>query len=137
MTTILHQLRSVYGFRSPEMATSLRIIRHIRKHDSSQLRHLTFNALRSIGQPEEDLVLMRVLAILSGPSFNVLGQKFEFLDEQEDEYIDLVSEDVTEALRTGVFYHPTSGYPVPDFQRYIFVYYQAGDGLSDVCGVRK
>lgn len=133
MTTILHQLRAVYGFRSPEMSTAIRILKHIRSQKPSQLGHLTFNALRAIGLPGEDVVLMRVLAILSGPSFNVLGQKFEFLDEEDDEYIDLDPEDVAAALKTGVFYHPNTGQAMPDFQRHIFVYYQAGEGISDWC----
>ena len=129
MIAMLHHLRAAYGFKSPEMAACLLILKHIRKQKPANLRHLTFNALKEIGKVEEDLALMRVLAVLAGPSYSILDQKFEFLDEEDDEYIDVDSDSVSIALNNGTFVHPTNGKPVHDFQSKIFSYYQLSESF--------
>lgn len=127
MIKVLHHFREVYGLRSSEMKVSLRILKHIRKEKHANLRHLTFTALKEIGLVEEDVVLMRVLAVLAGPSYPIFDQKFEFFDEDDDDYVDIAPETVLRANESGRFDHPRSGQPVSDFQSRIFVYYQVGE----------
>lgn len=134
MITAIDHLVSVYGEDSPEATASKRVFDYLIGTNPNQLQHLTFNRLRQIAQVTNDLTLMHILAVFTGPSFNLLDQHFEFLDETDDEYIDLTPEIVAESIESGIFLHPKTGESICEYQAKIYVYYGLGKSLRSAPG---
>jgi hypothetical protein len=68
---------------------------------------------------------------MSDEPWNILKSAWIYYD-RNGERIAVSSEDVSEALASGEFYHPYSGESVPDFRETIGLLYQGADELDQV-----
>jgi len=104
-----------FGPETPETDCCARLFDFFTKTKSSSLRHLTYVRLRDISN-YPDTVLISALLFLSSAKINILDQRYEFLDTEDDEYIEIEPDVVSSAIKNNEFYHPESGKKVENFK---------------------
>ncbi|MFC4158254.1 hypothetical protein [Chitinimonas lacunae] len=135
MTTennVLSEIGELFGDNSPQLAICRNIINHLRSTSLKNLQHLTFSRLRTIGQSNDDAELLTVLNFLSMGKFSILVQQYEFLDEEDDDYITIDKSELVTAYKKGYLYHPRNGSRIANFKDLVFVYYEALVGKDSI-----
>lgn len=85
------------------------------------LKHITFGSLARASGLQSQRDILSIAQYLCGARLRLLDPVWEFIDEDEIE--SLTVEDVGEAHRTRVFYHPRTGELVEDFDRKFYCFF--------------
>ncbi|EPJ8754582.1 hypothetical protein ABOC32_01825 [Pseudomonas sp. WOUb67] len=110
----------------PLMSASLLMVDYLLS--DKVINHLTFTRIsKIISAPDISLAILTV-QYLTGYPLRILEAKFEFIDG--DESYPVTSEELSEARRTGVFYHPESGQSFEGFETKIYPYFTIGQAFS-------
>lgn len=103
------------------LGASLRILEYLFSSNTrfsiKGKRHLNFiliNHLSEISRLKDKTEIMRVCNYLVSDECPVLIEKFEFIDG--DYIIEIPTDEILEARKEGVFYHPQKGVPVDNFE---------------------
>lgn len=116
----------------PEVLGACRAIVEFLAHEPpAHLRRLSFGMLsRAAGLNEVSDVLPAVQYLTSGRLY-LLHPKYVLIFNDDEE--ELEPEEIAEARRTQVLSHPSLGEPIPDFERFVHMYFtltEDGKGLS-------
>ena len=99
----------------------LAILNYIYSQPKQNLQHITFGELSRIANLKNTQDVIPASRYLMGDRASLLVPKFEFI---EDDFIDDVTlNEVAEAKKTDVFYHPIKGELVEDFESKLFMYF--------------
>ena len=99
----------------------LQIIDHIENQPDEKLKHLTFGMLSTVSKASSTDIAQKAISYLSGDVANVLRMQFEFIDN--DDIFQIEAAELSEAIRSGEFFHPQSGEIVDNFQKNIYIYF--------------
>lgn len=97
------------------------VVEYLLSTPTENLRFITFGALSRAAKMDTAHEVLPVAQYLSGARIHLLDTCY-LLVEDDEEY-DVCSEDVLEAKRTGILYHPDLGEPVSDFEEKLIVYF--------------
>jgi hypothetical protein len=112
---------------SPALNTCIRIIDYINALPKDELQMLTFTSLQhAAGEESVTDDLLRAVSLLANTSIHALDSKLLFIDDDEREF-DVSKAELSVARLKGVFIHPDSGQPVPNFEKKIVPYFVPSD----------
>lgn len=117
---------------SPELLkVCFAILNYVCSQPKQSLRHITFGALSRAANLQNTQDVIPASRYLIGARVSLLSPKFEFI---EDDFIeDVPLEEVAEAKKAGIFYHPDRGVPVKDFESKFFMYFTLSPEAQDLC----
>jgi len=117
---------------APELLRDcLAILNYICSQPKQNLRHITFGALSRAANLPNIQDVIPASRYLMGARVTLLTAKFEFVEDDFNEDISL--EDVSEARKEGVFYHPDKGEPVENFESKLFMYFSINSEAQNLC----
>ena len=93
----------------------------------SDLKHLTYSRIASIVGSQDPRVLLRATQYLSGERVRLLRMKFELIIDEETHYLD--DEAVHDAELNGVLFHPETGRPVDNYERFVYPFFVPGEAV--------
>lgn len=97
------------------------ILNYVCSQPEQTLKYITFATLMRVAGLKHKIDVIPASQYLIGARVPLLVPKFEFI---EDDYIEEISlDEVAQARKEGVFYHPYKGEPVADFESKIFMYF--------------
>ena len=89
--------------------------------------HISFSRLLDIGKKygvSDPKAVFRVADYLTGDEANVLEAKFEFIDDEDEPWLETFTlQDVLTARRTKTFANPRSGANVDEFEEHLFLFF--------------
>jgi hypothetical protein len=112
------------AFFPKEKSICRAIFNYICSENKQNLRHITFNTLKKQAGLLDAKDVITATTYLTGDRVNLLELKFEFIENDIVE--DVAIEDVMQARKDKVFYHPHKGEIVSDFESKLFMYFSLG-----------
>ena len=98
------------------------IVEYVASRSADLLQRVTFGALSKAANLDTVTEVLPAVQYLSGSRLPLFETAYTFIDGEEE--FDLTDEDIGEARRTNVFYHPDLGKPVKDYESSIYVYFR-------------
>lgn len=121
---------------NPELGRiCLEIVRYLAETPAERLQRVTFGSLSTAAGLENVQDVVLAVQYLSGARLRLLEPQFTFI--LGDHEFDIPNEDVAEARRTNVFYHPELGEPVPDFEDTLYMYFAVSPEGVELSGARR
>lgn len=105
----------------PEAIYSVRIINFIAEHASA--KYLPMNWFLELGKRDDDAVIVRAVAYLTGAEMNFLNLNLEFIEEDYARFLDRDEANAATAHQIN----PLSGEPDPDIESKLFIYFSPTD----------
>jgi hypothetical protein len=107
------------------------IVLHVQKSPLSYLEQIQFASFRRIIEINiSDFQLKNLLNYFCGQRAPLLKYHFAII---EDDYITTITqEDLAEADKTGLFYHPKTGEKVDNYEEKIYVMYDLNDKFTEL-----
>lgn len=96
------------------------------------LQHLTFASLGRAAGLRSAIEAVPVAEYLSSSRIDVLEKCFVLVFGNDE--VEIPNEQVWEANATRVLYHPDTGEEVPDFEKFLYMYFAPGAGARDIMG---
>lgn len=106
------------------------IVMYLANQTTESLRRISFGALSRAAGLKESAQVLPAVQYLSGARLHLLDIQYVFIDD--DEEFEIHDEEIAEAKRTGVFYHPDLGERVPDFEKLIYMYFTLSADAADL-----
>lgn len=106
---------------APELLGACRaVVRFLADHKADDLRQITFGMLgRAAGIPPIETI--PVAQYLTSPRARLLEKCFMLIIDGDE--FEVTHDEVAEARRNHVLYHPDRGEPIPDFEEALYVYF--------------
>lgn len=109
----------------PMMRACLEVISFLQSQPVENLRFITFGALSRAAKVAEPIEVLPIAQYLAGARLHLLDTRYMLVDG-DDEY-EVGSEEVADANKSGVLYHPDFGEPVENFEDKLIVYFSLSD----------
>jgi hypothetical protein len=110
----------------------LRVLSWVTSLPANAASHLTLPFLAKNTDLSNPEILTSVLAYLTGARVPLLNIRYEFIDGDIIEQIDI--EEVKEAAASGAFVHPITGELVPDYESKLFAYFELNPDADNFRG---
>lgn len=133
-TDILNQLTNNVALEQNIQVICIRIIDYICSiSNKNTFKYISYSSLCKITESTPEEVFQAVFAMFKY-NLPILDIKFEFIEFEHSDPIEIPNEDVFEANITNIFFHPDTGEPVKNFKNKIFMYFSLSDfGKEIVC----
>lgn len=94
--------------------------------NKNALRYIPYYSLcERTGASAEEVLL--AISYLSGINYPILNVKFELIEFEDSEPIQISNEDIIEARLTNTLIHPIKGIPVDNYKNKVFMYFCISD----------
>jgi len=114
------------------LSACLDIFAYLESQPKDNLRFITFAALSRAAKLEGPTRILPVAQYLAGSRLHLLDTCYLLVDE--DDEFDINADEVSEAKKTGVLYHPDDGEPVEDFENKLVVYFSLSKEAFELIG---
>ena len=119
--------------QEPELARACSaVVFFLESQPPEILLHLTFASLGRAAGLGSAVEAMPVAEYLSSSRIDVLQKCFVLV--LGDDEVEISSDQVWEANATRVLYHPDTGEEVPDFEKFLYMYFAPGAGAREIVG---
>ncbi|WP_186125058.1 hypothetical protein [Burkholderia gladioli] len=122
----------------PELRRAcLAIVDYLSDDDARQhLDRVTFGMLRKIAGASQVADVVPAVQYLSGARLHLLDPRFEFVDVERGLTEEVSLQTVAQARADAIFYHPHTGEPVEDFERWLMMFFVLSDDARAIGGHR-
>lgn len=124
--------------QAPELRRAcLAIVDYLADRDArEQLDRITFGMLSKIAEMSQVADVIPAVQYLSGSRLHLFDPRFEFIDIESGLTEEVSVQTVAQARAKAVFYHPATGEPVEDFERWLMMFFVLSDEARAVGGHR-
>lgn len=131
---ILKQLHTDAALQQHTLVVCVKIIDFICSISNKKaLKYIPYNSLCKTTNSSPEDIFQAINAMLKN-NIPVLDIKFEFIEFDDSEPIEIPYEDIIEARITNIFIHPDTGERIENFKNKIFMYFSLSDfGKEIVC----
>lgn len=116
------------------MRACLEVIYFLQSQPAENLRFITFGALSRAAKVSEPIEVLPIAQYLAGSRLHLLDTCYMLVDG-DDEY-EVKPEEVAEAKKSGVLYHPDFGEPIENFEDKLIVYFSLSNKGKELIEVK-
>lgn len=111
-----------------DQQTFARLAEYIFTH-KSDLQHLTYSFIAKVAGTKKPEKILQITQYLLGERVKLLEIKFELIIENDIFQLD--DETIYHAETTGNLIHPETGYPVENYDRFVYPYFVPSEELEN------
>lgn len=112
------------------------IIGFLASSKAKHFNHITFMSLFTELQLEHSSVeqakALKALDYISSAKLHLLDMKFQLYETEHEDPIELETELISDAYKTGVLFNPETGEPVENFKEKVFPYFTRTQKLMSI-----
>lgn len=132
---IIDRIRGDFVSDESMMRACLDVIEYLQSQPVANLRFITFGALSRAAKLDEPIEVLPIAQYLAGSRLHVLDTCYLLVDG--DAEFEVKADEIAEANRCGVLYHPDLGEPVEDFEEKLVVYFSLSSKGKELIEVKS
>lgn len=127
--SVVAKIRKDWGV-SPQSEICTSVLTYVTS-TSMPLSHVTYGSIREVvGKHFSDQDIFSSLEYLCGDSVHLLEIGFELIEDEN--YIPVDIQAIQNARKTGELIHPDTGESIAEYEKKIYVYFQASQLSQDI-----
>lgn len=131
-------IKRIYqDLNGPERYVCCQILCFLLTKEAKKLKHITYNTIITWAKLDNSssmntVHILKATDYLSSSRLHLLHMQFQFIENENSEPIPVDNDDVSLAIKSGVFYHPETGEILENFNNHLFPYFVPTEMLGSL-----